>query len=181
MKNPYTILSSKVVYENPWITLREDTNIRPDGSDGIYSVVETKDSVIIGAVNDKNEVFIIRSFSYPAQKWHWELAGGGSDDEGFITASKRELAEETGIIAKNWQQLGIVRPMDGLMPEKMAILLATDLTIGEKLPADDEGLIADGRFASIDEIHQLIDSGDMDEGQSISALYFIEHWIRENA
>ena len=181
MKNPFTVNSSKAVYKNPWIRVREDKITRPDGSNGIYGVVETNDSVMIAAVNDKNEIYIIHSYSYPAQKWHWELPGGSSDGDNLTAASKRELAEETGIIAETWQQLGLVRPMDGLMPEKMAILLATDLTLQSKPPADDEELIDEGKFASLEEIHSLIEDGDMDEGQSITALFFIEKWLKSNS
>ena len=166
------------MYENPWIRVREDAITHPSGSEGIYGVVESRDSIMVGAVNDKHEIYIIRSFSYPAQKWHWELPAGGSDNgENMIEASKRELAEETGIIAKNWQQLGWTRVCDGLMTERMATLLATDLQILDKPHSDDKSLIDDGKFASLDEIHELIASGEMDEGQSITALYFIERHI----
>ncbi len=181
MKNPFKTLSSKIVYQNPWIRVREDAIIRPDGSEGIYGVIESHDSVMVGAVNEKNEIYIIQSFSYPAQKWHWELPAGSSDGEGILIASKRELAEEAGIVAETWQQLGLTRVADGLMTEKMATLLATDLTLGDKVASDDEGLINDGKFASLDEIHQLIAAGEMDEGQTITSLYFIEKWIKENA
>lgn len=61
----------------------------------------------------------------------------------------------------------------------MAILLATDLTFGQIPPADDNGKIDHGKFASLEEIHELIENSEMDEGQSITALYFIEQWIRD--
>lgn len=181
MKNPFKTLSSKVVYQNPWIRVREDAIVRPDGRESIYGVIESHDSVMIGAVNEKNEVYIIHSFSYPAQKWHWELPAGSSDGEDILIASKRELAEETGILANTWQQLGLTRVADGLMTEKMATLLATDLTQGEKVISDDEGLIDEGKFASLDEIHQLIAAGEMDEGQTVTSLYFIERWMKESS
>lgn len=177
MNNPWKILSSKIVYQNPWIRVREDAVITPDGSEGIYGVIESPDSVMVGAVNDNGEIYIIRSFSYPAQKWHWELPAGGSEGQDILEASKRELAEETGIVAKQWKTLGITRVADGLMTEKMHTLLATDLSMGEKVIADDSKLILEGKFASLAEIHQLIASGEMDEGQTITSLYFIEQWL----
>lgn len=180
MKNPLPTISTKEIYKNQWIRLREDKTSRPDGGKGIYTVIETNDSVIVGVLNDKNEIYLIHSFSYPAQKWHWELPGGGDDGESVLEASKRELAEETGIIAKEWTQLGKTRVCDGLMTEKMAILLARDITLGKRIPSDDTGLIDDAKFTNIEEVHELIKNGEMDEGQSITALYFIERWIREN-
>lgn len=180
MKNPFKTLSSKIVYKNPWIRVREDAIIRPDGSESIYSVVESKDSVIVGALNDKNELFLIYSFSYPAQSWQWELPGGGGDDEHRLVASKRELAEETGIIANDWVELPSTRVCDGFMTERTATLLARGLSFGPKPVADDHGVIADGRFFSFDQIHKMVEEGQIDEGQTITALYLIEHWLKNN-
>ncbi|HET9412132.1 MAG TPA: NUDIX hydrolase [Candidatus Saccharimonadales bacterium] len=180
MKNPFKTLSSKIVYKNPWIRVREDAIIRPDGSEGIYSVVESKDSVVVGALNDKNELFLIYSFSYPAQSWQWELPGGSCDDDHRLVASKRELAEETGITAKQWTELQSTRVCDGFMTERTTTLLARDLSFGSKTVADDHGVIAEGRFFSFAQIHKMVQEGKIDEGQTITALYLIEHWLKKN-
>ena len=179
MKNPIKTLSSKTVYQNPWIRVREDAIIHPDGREGIYGVVESNDSVIVGAINDKNEIYLIYSFSYPGQSWQWELPGGSSDGENIMIASQHELAEETGIIAKTWTQLGVTRVSDGLMTERMYTLLATDLEFTQRPIADDFGVIEKGQFFSFDDVHTMIKAGDIDEGQSITALYFIEQWLQK--
>lgn len=181
MKNPFTTLSTKTVYRNPWIRVREDQVIRPDGTEGIYGVIESKDSVVVGAVNDAGQVYLIHSFSYPAQSWQWELPGGGSDGEEILLASKRELAEETGIVARDWQELGSVRVCDGLMTERMHILLATNLEHAARPVSDDHGLIADGRFFAFEEVQAMVADGRIDEGQSIAALYFIEKRLAKKA
>lgn len=180
MDNPFKTLSSKTVYKNPWIRVREDAIIRPDGTKGIYSVVESDDSVIVGALNDKNEIFLIYSFSYPAKSWQWELPGGSSDGEHILEASKRELSEETGIIAKEWIELPFTRVCDGFMTERTATLIARDLSFEPKIAADDDGVIADGRFFTFDAVHDMVANGQIDEGQSITALYLIENWLKKN-
>ena len=136
MNNPWKIISTKTVYQNPWIRVREDKVITPDGKDGIYGVIESKDSVIVGAINEKNEIYLIYSFSYPAQSWQWELPGGGSDGEEIINASKRELAEETGIVAQEWVSLPTTRVCDGLMTERTYTLLAKGLEFQPRPESD---------------------------------------------
>ncbi len=181
MDNPWKIISSKIAYQNPWMKVREDQVIRPDGKPGMYGVIETNDSVMVGAMNDSNELYLIHTFSYPAQKWHWELPAGGNDGEDSITASQRELLEETGIQANTWVELPATRPFDGLMPEKMATLLATDLTFGSVSGHEDAVLdshiITKGSFFSFDKLENMISTGQIDEGQTITAIYLIEKYL----
>ena len=177
MNNPWKTISSKIVYQNLWMKVREDSVITPEGNEGIYGVIESKDSVIVGAINERREIYLIYSFSYPAQSWQWELPGGNSDGEDILKASKRELAEETGIVAQEWTQLASTRVCNGLMTERMVTLVARDIKFGPKPPADDSGVIAKGQFFSFDDVHEMVDKGEIDEGQSITALYLIERWM----
>jgi ADP-ribose pyrophosphatase len=120
--------------------------------------------------NDNDEIYLVRTYSYPAHSWNWELPGGGGDNESAITASKRELEEETGITAKSWQVLGNTRVCNGFMTERMATLLAEDLEFGEKAEADDHDLFQEGRFFSRKEIKEMIRTGKINDGQSITGL-----------
>ena len=180
MNNPWKIISTKIVYKNPWMKVREDTVITPEGKDGIYGVVESKDSVIVGAINDKLEIYLIYSFSYTAQSWQWELPGGSAEGEDILIASKRELAEETGIVAQEWTELPSTRVCDGLMTERMSTLIARTITFEPKPASDDSGVIAKGQFFSFENVHKMVDRGEIDEGQSITALYLIERWLEKN-
>ena len=75
--NPWKILSSEIKYKNPWMRIREDKVITPLGTKGIYGVMESNDSVMIAVLNEKKELYLVRTFSYPAASWNWELPGGG--------------------------------------------------------------------------------------------------------
>ncbi|RYH15453.1 MAG: NUDIX domain-containing protein, partial [Alcaligenaceae bacterium] len=125
---PWKITASQIKYKNPWMQVREDTVITPTGDDGIYGVLESNDSVMIATVDDRNRLFLVRTFAYPAQSWNWELPGGGGDNENPIDASKRELEEETGILAQNWTKLGATRVCNGFMTERMTVYLARELS-----------------------------------------------------
>lgn len=177
MYNPWKTLSSKTVYQNPWMRVREDAVVRPDGSNGIYGVMESKDSVVIVALNESNSVYLIRSFNYPVSTWSWGLPGGGGNDEEPEVASKRELAEETGITASTWTLLGKTRVSSGLMTERMAVLLAQDLSFGDRLKADDTELITEGAFFSFDEIDTMIEKNEIDDAQTVTGLYLALRWL----
>jgi 8-oxo-dGTP pyrophosphatase MutT (NUDIX family) len=176
--NPWKTVSSKTVYENPWIRVREDNVVRPDGTSGIYGVMESNDSVMTIALNEKNEVFLIRAFSYPVSSWSWELPGGGGDNEHAEIAAKRELAEETGIVAQTWTSLGKTRVCNGLMTERTHYYVASDIEIQERIESDDHHFISDGQFYSLNRIDEMIISGDIDDGQTITGLYLLKKYIQ---
>lgn len=176
--NPWKVLSSKVVYENPWMKVREDAVIRPDGADGIYGVMESRDSVVIAAVNNSHEVYLVYSFKYPIGQWSWGLPGGGGDDELPEVASKRELAEETGITANKWTSLGSVQVSSGLTTERMTVLLAQELTFGEPIEADDTETIEGGKFVSFDEVDEMLARGEIDDAQTVTGLYLALRYLR---
>ena len=176
-QNPWTLLSSSVKYENKWMTVHEDQVLTPEGDEGIYGYVESKDSVMIVVLNPENEFYLIRTFSYPTKSWSWELPGGGGEGEDALLASQRELIEETGISANTWHKLGSTRVCNGLMTERLTTYLATDISFGERPASDDTGLIESGHFFTMDQIHQMIEDGEIDDGQSLTGLYLAERWL----
>ncbi len=94
--NPWRTLSSRIVYRNPWLTLREDTVIRPDGAEGIYSVVEMRPSCGVVAINEDNQIALVGQWRYVHGKYSLEIPTGGSEEgEAPLDAAKRELLEET--------------------------------------------------------------------------------------
>jgi 8-oxo-dGTP pyrophosphatase MutT (NUDIX family) len=174
-RSPWKLVSKKVLYKNRWVTIHEDRVITPTGVDGIYAYMESNDSVIIIACNDKGEVYLIRRYLYPQQTWRWGLPGGGGDREQPVEASKRELEEETGIQARTWDRLGETTINGGLMTERMVTYLARDLSFtGEKEHSDE--MISRARFVPKNELTQMIQSGELDDGQALTALQLYSAW-----
>lgn len=76
MKNPFTLISSREVYKNPWIQVREDSVIRPGGREGIFGIVTVKDGSTVIALDDDNNVYITNEFHYAIAEQKIELISG---------------------------------------------------------------------------------------------------------
>lgn len=167
--NPWKKLSSKIVYENPWFKVREDQVEKPGDRTGIYGVVETPPSVFIVALNEKDEIYLVGLFRYPVEKYGLELPAGSSDNQDLLLAAKRELLEETGLKAGTWEKIGEFAPLNGIFNERSHVFLARDLKETGGEIDKDEGII-EVRKVSFTKVFDLVKSGEISDGQTISAL-----------
>ncbi|WAC06735.1 MAG: NUDIX hydrolase [Thermodesulfobacteriota bacterium] len=130
---PYQVLSTKTVYRNPWITVREDQVIHPGGNQGIFGVIEMKAGSTVLALNSKSEVFLIKEFKYGIARESIELMSGGLDSaESAIDGAKRELKEELGLEADKWINLGVVDPFTTIVRSPNYMFLAIGIKEGQQ-------------------------------------------------
>jgi 8-oxo-dGTP pyrophosphatase MutT (NUDIX family) len=125
-------LTSKVIYRNPWLSLREDQIERADGSRGLYSVVDIPDFALIIPA-DSDGFHLVEQYRYPTQTRSWEFPSGsfppgvtGTPEE----MAAAELAEETGFTAGTLRKLGYLHCANGMTGEGVHVFLATDLVPG---------------------------------------------------
>ena len=125
-------LGSEQVYANPWMAVREDTVRRPDGSTGIYGVVDTPDiALVIPADGDR--LHLVEQYRYPVAGRRWEFPSGTADqalDVDAAALAARELREETGLAAGTLTPLGTLDVAPSMFSQRCAVFLATDLTAG---------------------------------------------------
>jgi 8-oxo-dGTP pyrophosphatase MutT (NUDIX family) len=128
-RNPWKTLSSRIAYQNPWLRVREDRVIRPDGGPGVYGVVEIRPSVGIVALNERDEIVLAGQWRYTVSRYTWEIPRGGSSDgeTDMLAVAQRELAEEAGVAASQWQPLGTVDVCNGVTTDVQHFFLATGL------------------------------------------------------
>lgn len=140
MKNPWKTLASRIAYENPWIRVREDEVVRPDGGPGIYGVVEIRPSVGIVAINHRNEIVLVGQWRYASSIYSWEIPRGGSQpgETNVRTVAERELAEEAGLKAACWRPLGEVDVCNGVTNDVQSLYLATELAETDLRPDPEE-------------------------------------------
>ena len=141
--NPWKTHSSRLVYENPWIRVREDKVTTPTGSDGIYGVVEFKHRAVgVVPIADNGDTWLVGQYRYAPDNYEWEIPEGGCpSDETPAETALRELREETGLDAGNIKLLlGDIQLSNSVSDERAWLFVATELTSGDMDPDETEQL-----------------------------------------
>lgn len=141
--NPWVTQSKQAIYDNPWIGIEEAKVLNPAGNPGIYGTVHFK-AVAVGVVplTANLETYLVGQYRYPVDEYSWEIPEGGSPLEcDPLDSAKRELKEETGLIAKKWTRgLDRLWLSNSVSDEKAVFFIAQDLEMGEAEPEDTEDL-----------------------------------------
>jgi len=167
--------SSKVIYRNRWMTVREDETLRFDGHEGIFGVVEKPDFSLI--IPHSNGGFhLVEQYRYPVRGRYWEFPQGsweGQPDADPVALAAGELQEETGLRAGSLVWLGHLFGSYGYCDQGFNVLLATHLLLGEaRLDEEEMGLVS--RWFSEEEVWRLIVEGRFKDAPSIAALALFE-------
>lgn len=176
--NPWKRISSKIVYENPWFKIREDQVEKPGNRTGIYGLVEIPPSVLIVPINEQNETYLIGLYRYPTNKYSIEIPAGNTEGQEPLEAAKRELLEETGLVAGDWKKIGEVTPYDGISVEVDHVYLATNLEQTGQ-PLDQKEGILEVRRIPFEKAFDLIKSGEISNGQTITALSLAKIYLEK--
>ncbi|WP_218153566.1 MULTISPECIES: NUDIX domain-containing protein [Amycolatopsis] len=163
-------LSSREVYRNNWMTVREDAIRRPDGSDGIYGVVDKPRYALVIPL-DGDRLHLVEQFRYPVGLRRWEFPQGTAPDLAEVDPlelAARELREETGLIAGKLEDLGLLDVAPGMSSQRGRVYLATDLTEGPHEREHEEQDMRTAWFTRA-EFEQLVKRGEITDAQSIAA------------
>jgi len=170
-RNPWRTLDSRVVYANSWMTVREDSVIRPDGQPGIYGVVVIRPSVGILALDNSNRLALVSQWRHTLGKMSLEIPTGGSEEgESLLTAARRELAEEAGLAAAQWSPLGSIDNSNGVTTDVSHIFLASGLTPlpgGQRRQGDEEIELA---WMPFGEALERVLAGEITESVSVAGI-----------
>ena len=122
-------LSSKNVYKNEFLSLSEDKVIDPNGNQTMRNVIDMGEgSVVIIAINEKQEFYLVGQPRYAVNEYSWEFVSGGiKEGESPLVAAQRELAEELNLQAIDWKQIMAFHPNNSLMSRTAYVFIATNL------------------------------------------------------
>jgi 8-oxo-dGTP pyrophosphatase MutT (NUDIX family) len=168
--NPWTTLDRRPVYENPWISVREDRVLRPDGTPGIYGVVHFKNAAVgVLPVDDEGRVWLVGQYRYPLDVYSWEIPeGGGPEGEDPEETARRELREETGLAADRLELLATAHLSNSVSDEVAYIYRATGLRPGASAPEGSERLHV--RRVDWDVAWAMLRRGEITDSMSVIAL-----------
>ena len=176
-RGPWGVLSSREVYRNPWMRVREDQVIRPNGTPGIYGVVEFTPAVGVVALSGDERVYLVGQYRYTMDEYSWEIITGYSDPgESLLVGAKRELREEAGLTAGRWMPLGRCHISNSVTDQVGYLYLAQDLVEGEPAPDATEEL-ALKTLPLAEALRQAQDS-EILQGFSLVGLYRAWHHLR---
>jgi ADP-ribose pyrophosphatase len=169
-KNSWTTLAVATRYETPWIKVSQHEVLNPSGTPAIYGVVSFKNKAIGVLPLDKdNNTWLVGQWRYPLGQYSWEIPeGGGPHDEDPLDSAKRELKEETGLVAKNYTELCRMHTSNSVSDELAIIYVARDLEQTESEPDETEDLQI--RKVPFAEAERMVMDGEITDSLSMVAI-----------
>ncbi|MDT7728358.1 MAG: 8-oxo-dGDP phosphatase [Actinomycetota bacterium] len=172
--DPIQRIGSREVYRNNWMTVREDAIRRPDGSEGIYGVID-KPTYALVIPMDGDRLCLVRQYRYPIGEYRWEFPQGTAPDlevQAPAELAMRELREETGLSAGSMTDIGRLDVAPGMSSQRGWLFLATDLTEGEperELEEQDMTMAWFERSA----VEKMMAGGEITDAQSMAAYLLL--------
>jgi len=163
-------INSEEVYRTPWIAVTDHKIFDPGGNKGVYGVVSFQ-NLAVGVIplDEDNNTWIVGQYRYPMNAYSWEIPeGGGNLNSPPLDSAKRELLEETGIIAKDWELILEMDLSNSASDERAFIYVARDLNFQESNPDDNEDLqIIKLPF---EELYERVISGEIRDSLTVAGV-----------
>jgi ADP-ribose pyrophosphatase len=168
--NPWITNTSETVYESPWIKVVKHAVLNPAGKPATYSVVNFKGLAIgVLALDNELNTWLVGQWRYPVGAYSWEIPeGGGALDVEPVESAKRELKEETGIVAQNYKEIMRMHLSNSATDELAIVFIATGLSFEESEPEESEVLQL--KKIHINEAYKWVMEGKITDAITVAAI-----------
>lgn len=168
--NPWTTKTNEIVYQNNWIEVQHHEVITPTGTDGIYGVVHFKNLAIgIIPLDEHNNTWIVGQYRYPLKKYSWEIPeGGGKLGVDPLVSAQRELLEECGIIAQDWQKILEMDLSNSATDEHAILYVARNLSFTVAEPEETEELAL--KKIPFETLFNMVMNGEIEDAMTVAAV-----------
>jgi 8-oxo-dGTP pyrophosphatase MutT (NUDIX family) len=170
LHNPWKVLAEKKVYENPWIKLTEFDVLNPSGGKGIYGKVHFK-SIAVGALplDSALNTYLVGQYRFTVDQYSWEIPEGGGDfGVDPVESAKRELLEETGLVAAEWTKIVELHLSNSVTDEYAVVYLARVLSQQTASPEETEQLQV--KKIPFEEAYRMVERGEITDSMSVAAI-----------
>ena len=172
------ILRSKVIYVGKAFGVRRDELIEPTGVRTVREVVTHPGSVVVLPVLPDGRIVLVRQYRHATRQYLWELVAGRMEKgENPKKGAARELIEETGYRARKTTVFLDVFPTPGFLEERMYILLAEGLTLGDAEPEEDEKIVV--AAYSRKELERMMRTGKLRDAKTIAGLLYYFSFLQK--
>jgi 8-oxo-dGTP pyrophosphatase MutT (NUDIX family) len=177
--NPWRVLNQKEIYDNGWINVTQFDVINPSGGNGIYGKVHFKNWAIgILPLDDALNTYLVGQYRFVLNQYSWEIPeGGGPIGIDALESAKRELREETGLIATEWRQLINLHLSNSVSDEYGVIFLARGLKQEEAMPEETEQLVV--KKVPFDDAYKMVEDGIITDSIAVAAILKVKILLLE--
>jgi 8-oxo-dGTP pyrophosphatase MutT (NUDIX family) len=173
-QNPWQVLGEKPVYDNKWISVTEFDVLNPSGGKGIYGKVHFKNTAVgIVPLDEQFNTWLVGQYRFTMGAYSWEIPeGGGPLGSDPLLSARRELLEETGLVAREWTHLMDFHLSNSVSDEVGIIYLARHLSQQAAEPEETEELQL--RKLPFEEAYAMVEAGQITDSMSVAALLKIK-------
>lgn len=170
-------LASKEIYKNRYMMVTEDRLVTEHGDEVIYGIVRKEPfSVVIPW--DGERTLLVGQYRPSAEVFSWEFPMGHAESDDPLVAAKRELQEETGLIASDCTQIATFYPALGTMSQLGYVYVVSSWTAGEReLDLSEKDMQM--KWVTLTELGDLIKDGTIKDGPTIASLKFFEFYLAQ--
>ncbi|MBK8792458.1 MAG: NUDIX hydrolase [Holophaga sp.] len=173
--NPYTVTERNLLFDSPWIRLREDRFRHRKGVEGRYPICGFRRTACgVLALDEQDQVILVGQWRFPLECYSWEIVeGGGEEHESPFECIQRELAEEANLRAETWEPLAYSNLSNSSTDEEAFLFLASGLADVHGHQPDDEEELRVHR-EPFEHCLRRVQAGEIADGLTVIAILALQ-------